>query len=229
MCWPRLLTCVALWPADVGADLPARAVEATWQRYWEEVEARFSGRARWENYTPYEWRNVSALVRLGWRERAGALVGWLMEDRLPRAWNGWPEIVWHDRKTARFLGDLPHAWVGSDFIRSFLDMLAYERPTQGTLVLGAGLQPRWLLEPNGVAVSGLRSRWGPVAFTVRADAERVRWSIPAATAVPPGGLVLTWPLEGTPAKATLNGVAVAPGPGGEVVVHEVPAMVEVGR
>src|SRR5436305_10507008 len=38
-----------------------------------------------------------------------------------------PEVVYKDLRAPNFLGDLPHTWVGSDFIRSFLDLLAYER------------------------------------------------------------------------------------------------------
>ena len=44
--------------------------------------------------------------------------------------------------TPRFIGDMPHTWVGSDFIRSVLDMLAYERGRDGALVLGAGVPMR---------------------------------------------------------------------------------------
>jgi hypothetical protein len=217
---------VALWPAEVGARLPAHAVAATWERYWGEAEARFTGRTVWQNYTPYEWRNVDAFVRLGWRERALALSRWLMADRLPPGWNGWPEIVWCDLATARFLGDLPHAWVGSDFIRSFLDMLVYERADRDELVLGAGLQSSWL-SARGVSVAGVHTPWGPIAYTVRVDGDVVHWSVPAGCALPAGGLVLTWPLEGRPTRATVNGTPVTPGRAGEVVLRTVPAEVEV--
>jgi hypothetical protein len=32
-----------------------------------------------------------------------------------------------DPRHARFLGDMPHTWVGTDFVRSVQEMLAYER------------------------------------------------------------------------------------------------------
>ena len=42
----------------------------TFERYWHEFEQRRDGKREWKDYTPYEWRNVAAFVRLGWRERA---------------------------------------------------------------------------------------------------------------------------------------------------------------
>ena len=45
----------------------------TFERYWRDFVARRDGGKRdWDAYTPYEWRNVGAFVRLGWRERAHA-------------------------------------------------------------------------------------------------------------------------------------------------------------
>ena len=65
-------TTIALDPAASCADLPPRALDATFERYWREfVAARATGTREWEDYTPYEWRNVGALRRAsGQRERA---------------------------------------------------------------------------------------------------------------------------------------------------------------
>ena len=43
---------------------------ATFERYWQEFDARSAGKNAWVDYTPYEWRSVGAFVRLGWRDRA---------------------------------------------------------------------------------------------------------------------------------------------------------------
>ncbi len=219
-------TTVALWPAGVDADLPRAAVEATFERYWREAEARFTGKARWDAYTPYEWRSVGALVRLGWRERAVQLARWLMADRMPVAWNQWPEVVHHDRTKAAFLGDLPHAWVGSDFIRSFLDMLAYERPSDGALVLGAGVPAEWLAG-DGIAVRDLRTRYGRLSFTMRREADTVQVHIAGGMTPPPGGFVVRPPLPEGVLRATVNGSPVPISEGGEVVVRVLPADVTI--
>ena len=216
---------VALWPAGVEGDLPRAALDATWERYWREAEARFTGTAVWDAYTPYEWRSVGAMVRLGWRERAVRLARWLMADRMPAGWNQWPEVVYRDTKTAHFIGDLPHAWVGSDFIRSFLDMLAFER-SDGALVLLAGVPADWL-KGEGLAVREVRTPHGRLSFAARIEGERmrVRVRVEAGLRVPPGGIVLRPPLPTRSATARIDVTSVPVGAGGEVVVRTLPAEV----
>jgi hypothetical protein len=215
-------TTVALWPAGADADLPHEALEATFERYWREAEQRFTGQANWEAYTPYEWRSVGAFVRLGWRDRAVQLANWLMADRLPVGWEQWPEIVHHDRTKAAFVGDLPHAWVGSDFIRSFLDMLAYERPGDGALVLGAGVPMEWLTG-DGITVRGLHTKDGPLSFTMRREGDAILVRVEAGMKVPAGGIVLRPPLPSGPWLATVNGAIASVSAAGEVVVETLPA------
>ena len=50
-----------------------------------------------------------------------------MADRRRRAGTSGPRSSGTTDDAPQFLGDLPHTWVGSDFVRSVLDMLAYER------------------------------------------------------------------------------------------------------
>ncbi|HPC82346.1 MAG TPA: discoidin domain-containing protein [Thermoanaerobaculaceae bacterium] len=212
-------------PTIAGASdlVPPGAEEATWERYWREVERRFAGEQDWEVYTPYEWRNVGAMLRLGWRERAAKLASWLLADCRPAGWRQWPEVIARDPVKARFIGDMPHAWVGSDFIRSALDMLAFEDERRDALVLGAGVPAR-RLEDGGVSVRGLGTRWGPLSFSMVRTAETVRVQIGALPRVPRGGLVLRLPLAVR--HATVNGVP-ARVEGGDVIVRALPADVEV--
>jgi hypothetical protein len=213
-------TTVALWPA--GIELPREALEATYDRYWHEVEARFTGNTAWDSYTPYEWRNVGALVRLGWRDRAVRLARWLMADRMPVGWNQWPEVVWHDRTHAHFLGDLPHAWVGADFIRSFLEMLAYERPADRALVLAASVPMEWV-DGDGVAVRNLRTPYGSLSYSLHRERDGLRLRVSPGIRIPPGGLVVRPPL---PAGTHLASTAATGHPAvarDEVLIHTLPA------
>ena len=179
-------TTVSLDPAGLGPYLPRAAVDATFDRFWQRFVARRDGTLEWDAYTPYEIRHVGAFVRLGWRRRAGELLDFYLADRRPPAWNGWPEVVTRDVREPRFLGDLPHGWVASDFIRSLLDLFAYEGRTgveQGsagdTLVLAAGVQPEWLARPEGVAIHGLETPWGRLGYRlVRPRAVCATASIP---------------------------------------------------
>ncbi|KAG1311536.1 hypothetical protein G6F63_016308 [Rhizopus arrhizus] len=86
-------TPIALAPGGEQGRLPQQALEATFERYWKEFVARRDGKREWKDYTPYEWRNVAAFVRLGWRDRAWQATGFFFKDRAPQAWNQWAEVV----------------------------------------------------------------------------------------------------------------------------------------
>jgi hypothetical protein len=186
-------TTIALSVAGEQGNLPSDAVAATFERYWAEFVARRDGGKPWDAYTPYEWRNVGAFVRLGWRERAQELAAFFMRDRRPAAWNQWAEVVGRAPREPRFIGDMPHGWVASDFINAALDMLAYQRETDGALVLAAGIPASWL-EGGGVRVEKLRTPYGPLTYSLSAAAGRTTLTYRLEGAPPVGGLVLAPPL-----------------------------------
>jgi hypothetical protein len=231
-------TTVALDPGGLGPHLPAAALEATFERFWSELGARRAGSGAWDAYTPYEIRHVGAFVRLGgrWRARAHELLDAYLADRRPVGWNGWPEVVTRDPREPRFLGDLPHGWVASDFIRSVLDLFAYEDRDGRALVLGAGVPEGWLAAPEGIAVRRLGTPWGELSYrlarlsSAAGGGVRYRLEAPPATGrplrAPPGGLVFTWPLAGSLGEALVDGRPVEIGADGRVVVHGVPTTVD---
>jgi hypothetical protein len=216
-------TTIALDPVQAEDFLPRAVIERTFERYWEFFRDRRDGRKDWEAFTPYEVRNIGAFVRLGWRERADSLLRFFLEYRRPPGWQQWPEVVWSDEPAQHFIGDLPHTWVGSDLVRSVLDMLAYEREADSALVIGAGVPRSWVVEPPGLAVRGLGTRWGPLAFTMRSQGAGVEVRIEEGLRVPPSGLVLRPPGEFR--RATVDGTPATIGESGEVVVRSVPATV----
>ncbi|NTS66753.1 discoidin domain-containing protein [Sphingomonas sp. HHU CXW] len=195
-------TTMALDPAGEQDRLNPNLLRRTFERQYERVMARGAPGATWSDYTPYELRNVSALVRLGERAKANDLLDAYMADRCPAAWNGWAEVVGRNLRDHRFIGDMPHAWVASDFIRAALDLFAYEDVGKDQLVLAAGLTPEWLAG-TGVDVRGLRTRYGTVNLRARTESGRLVATV-SGNAAPPGGLVLTWPFAGKPGIATVN-------------------------
>ena len=185
-------TTVALSPAGEQARLPQDLLHETFERYWREFEARANGAKVWEAYTPYEWRSVGAFVRLGWRERAQAALAFFFDTGArPRGWNQWAEVVGREPRRIRFIGDMPHGWVASDFIRSVLDLFAYERDDDHALVLAAGVPADWL-RGEGIAVAGLRTPYGPLGYTLKQNGKNLLLHVDAG-AVPPGGFVFAWP------------------------------------
>jgi hypothetical protein len=218
-------TTVALAPTDAADLLPDAAVRATFERYWKFFADRRDGRLKWDAFTPYEVRVIGSFVRLGWRDRANAALDFFMGYREPAGWKQWPEVSYRDRRAPKYLGDLPHTWVGSDFVRSVLDMIAYERGRDSTLVLAAGVPLRWI-ERDSMRIEGLRTTYGPLGYSLRENAGAVAMTIAAGIRVPPGGIVVVPPARRAFRTARVNGAIAAITAEGGVVVRAVPARVE---
>jgi hypothetical protein len=197
-------TTVGVNPLGGLGWLPQQALENTFERYYREsIRARLDG-AAWDGYTPYEWRTVGTFVRLGWKSRAHEAIGLFFGHQRPRAWNQWAEVVFRDETSPRFIGDMPHTWVGSDFIRSILDLFAYERPQDGALVVGAGVPEAWVREEGGLEMTGLRTHYGRLDLRMRATGSTVRVRV-AGDVRAPGGIVIHTPLDRPIRRATVNG------------------------
>ena len=218
-------TTIALAPGGEQGRLPQPYLDNTFQRYWTQFEQRRDGKREWKDYTPYEWRNVAAFVRLGWRDRAWQATEFFFKDRAPQAWNQWAEVVSRTPRKPFFVGDLPHAWVASDFVRSALDMFAYSRDVDDSLVLAAGVPTRWL-EGKGVAIKGLRTPHGQLSYALSRTDKVLTLEVQPGLLAPQGGLVLPWPFTGEPGDATINGEP-AQWMNGELRIAHVPATVEV--
>ncbi len=215
-------TTIALAPAQASDLAPAGAIERTFETYWEFFVARRDG-APWDALTPYELRNLGAFVRLGWRDRANAHLAWFLDQRRPAGWRHWAEVVSREERAPRFLGDMPHTWVGSDYIRSILDMLCYEDRANDALVLAAGVPTTWLGQ-GGITVRDLPTPYGVLSYTLRREDGAVVMDLVGDLRIPIGGLVLRPPVDGR--RATLGGKT-APA-GQDVVVKTLPRHVEWG-
>lgn len=218
-------TTVAITPVGELASLPDTAVRRTFDRYWENSVQRQNGTAPWDAYTPYELRTVGTFVRLGEKQRALAILDFFFEGQRPAPWRQWAEVVWHDRDTPKFIGDMPHSWVGSDYIRSVLDMFAYDRASDSALVVGAGIAEQWVREAPGVLVRALGTPYGTLDLDIRATGDRLTARIGGALRVPPGGIAFRSPIDRPIVRALVDGRPVALSPNGEVVIRHLPATI----
>ncbi|WP_213602524.1 discoidin domain-containing protein [Pseudoxanthomonas japonensis] len=218
-------TTIALAPGGEQGKLPADLLHGTFERYWTEFVQRRDGQREWKDYTPYEWRNVAAFVRLGWRERAWDVLDFFFKDRAPQPWNQWAEVVSRTPRTPFFVGDLPHAWVASDFVRSALDMFAYSRELDDSLVLAAGVPATWL-DGEGIAIDGLRTPNGVLGYSLRKTGSEVVLEAKAGLKLPRGGLVLPWPYKDAPGETRINGKP-AQWKDGELRITTLPAKVSI--
>lgn len=192
---------VALSPGGLLGALPDALVRNTFDSYWRGFEARRRDEAAGVRhgdggYTPYEWRNVGALVRLGQRERALQAMAYFYRDRRPAGWNQWAEVVLRDAREPRFLGDMPHGWVASDQIRAVLDLFAYEHEGERSLVLAAGVPLAWFDGP-GLTIRDLRTPYGRLSWHARSQGgpgrPTIEFELQALRSAPLGGVVLRGP------------------------------------
>ena len=198
-------TTIGLSPGGLIDELPQDLLRRTFDKYWENFQARRSNREDWDVYTPYELRVVGAFVRLRQRDRALEALDWFFHDVRPQAWNGWAEVAGRDKRRPIFIGDMPHAWISSDYIRSALDLLAYERESDHALMLAAGVPLAWIDSETGVGVERLRTSYGALSYRLKKEGRGYVLTVsPGAT--PPGGFVLRWPEGSTPpARVTIDG------------------------
>ncbi len=214
-------TSVALNPAQAG--VPPKLLAATFARYLDEARQRAAGTRAWKDYTPYELRNVGVLVRLGQPAQAHELLNFFLHDRRPEGWNEWAEVVLQDPREPHFLGDMPHAWVASDYLRSVLDVFVWEREEDDALVLGAGLSAEWMA--SGVTVKNLSTAQGPLSYALTPSGDGVLLELAAGLSPSRGGVRFAWPLTGPLPRALHDGAELR-WTGRELVLPKGPATVE---
>ncbi|MGQ0627944.1 MAG: discoidin domain-containing protein, partial [Phycisphaerales bacterium] len=224
-------TAAAVSPCAEQVFLPRAALRTTFDKWWTFFTARRNGRLAWGDYTPYELRTVGVMVELGERERAIEMLRWYFEHQRPQGWNHWAEVVTSDPRQPRFIGDMPHTWVGSDYLRSVRTMLAYERDdAEGeTLVLLGGIPGEWT-EGRGVSATALPTHVGPITLSARRSGPgRVVVRITGAGPLREGArLEVVDPLgtKDSPKarRITIDGEAVEPA--ASVLVRRLPATIE---
>lgn len=167
-------TTIALYPCNELNNLPHDFLQNTFDKYFENTQNRSKPETNWEAYTPYEVRTIGSFIFLDQPERAHWLLEYFLNDQRPQGWNHWAEVVWKDRRIPRFIGDMPHTWVGSDFINSMRTMFIYENEYDSTVVLGAGLYQDWIDAPNGMSIEHLPSYYGDVSYFVKKENDKYK-------------------------------------------------------
>lgn len=192
-------TTIALWPCGAGAWLDRTQLERTFDKFYSFAMGRIDGSIKYNEYTPYEWRIVGSMIRLGWPEKAWKLMDYYMADRRPAAWNQWAEVVWRKPETPKFIGDMPHTWVASDFLNSVRSMFVYEDPATRGLVIGAGIRPQWL-DGEGVSIGKWPTEYGILSYTAKRVGPKIRLEYEFSQPLPPGGIFISPTLGGTPVE-----------------------------
>jgi hypothetical protein len=215
-------TANAIYLFDVPEGLDRAAVERTFDKYLADWRGKRSGAVASPSYTPYEIRIIGALVRLGRRDAALELLRFFLSDRRPQSWNQWPEIAWRDHKAPAHVGDLPHTWVAAEYVLAVRSLIAYERATDQSLVLAAGLAPEWI-DGAGVRVDRMPTPYGALSYSLRrTDSATLRFEIGGGLTAK---LVLRPPLQAPLRSVVVDGSACASFDQDSVTVLRTPAEV----
>jgi hypothetical protein len=199
-------TAIAISVADELHRLPRPAIDQTFEKYLDGFRARARGDTPWANYSAYEIRIIGALVRLGRGREAHELLDFFLADRRIRPWNQWPEISWRDPFGPSFIGDMPHSWIGAEYILAVRSLFAYEREADRSLVVAAGIPANWLDGGAEVRVRDLPTYHGRLSYGLcREDTGGYRLTLSGDLVVPPGGVVAMLPLPGPLLEVRING------------------------
>jgi hypothetical protein len=218
-------TTIGICPGGELGNIPEPALHNTFDKYYAFFKNRLTD-TTWLNYTPYETRVIGSFVLLGEKQRAAEALNFFMNDRRPAGWNHWAEVVWRKPETPKYIGDMPHTWVGSDFMRSVFTMFAYERERDNAIVLAAGIPDAWVQDTTGVRVSGLLTPAGAVSYHLSTRGKTVTAELDPGLDAKAFSIVMKSPMTGTLKAVHLNGRKVQLPANGEVSIPSLPARID---
>jgi hypothetical protein len=219
-------TTIALTPCNELNNLPKPQVYNTFDMYYEFFKNRRDGKIDWINYTPYENRLIGSFIMLDQPERAHEIIEFFLNDQRPQGWYHWAEVVWKDYRIPRTIGDMPHTWVGSDFINAIRSMFVYENEYDQSLVLASALYQDWIDSPEGMSVENLPTYYGGISYSIRKEYNKYLFSISGDIKLPAGGIkIKNFNGSKHPEKVTVNGKEEKGFNEKEITVNEFPAEV----
>jgi len=200
--WDATSVSIGIDPAGQKDILTPAALAYTFDRYLAEIRARNEPGALYA-YTPYEMRNVLTYVHLNRPQDANELLLDLFRHRRPAPWHVLAEVVHSRERHDGYLGDMPHTWIGAEYVRAIFGMLMREDDDRLQLIPGA--PPSWVQGP-GLSVGRLSSAYGTLTMSARQEGSTLRIRLE------PGlredtKLQVAWPSRQKPSSVHVDGVA----------------------
>ncbi len=218
-------TTIALYPANELHNLPEPQLQNTFDKYYQYFNNRLDSNFDWVNYTPYEIRGAGTFLYLNQKEKTHKLLDFFFRDQYPNEWNAWAEVVWKDKNTPKFIGDIPHTWIGSDYITVVRSIFGYEREGDSSLVLGAGINPEWLDREEGISIINFATQYGLVSYHLQKSNNKIKLEINGDIKIPPGNIVFKSPLSKKIKSIFINGKSSNDFQNNEIKIFSLPANV----
>jgi hypothetical protein len=182
-------TSIAFEPCRVDEVLPAELLHPTWDDYMKHLDIirapAFDG-----GFTPYEIRNLNALIALGRYEDAFKLVQDALTWQRPSGWRHWAEVVWGNPRVPEYIGDMSHTWIGAEFATAVRRMLL--REDGDTLQLFRAVPDVWWAG-EGITLRDLPTAFGRVDLRATRDAERATVELTLTGGPAPERITLRYP------------------------------------
>ncbi|MFH1368793.1 MAG: discoidin domain-containing protein [Elusimicrobiota bacterium] len=213
---------ISAWPTEESQYLPDSALLKTMDRWYDEVylPVRMDGKKK-VDLLPYEMRMANAYLMLDMKPKTLAMFNYYLPLVRPYGWNHWGEVVYNDYREPKYVGDMPHSWVGGIFVNFLRNMFAYER--YGKLVLGAGIDEKWLEKGDEISAENLPTSFGTVTLKIKKQGKTLKVSV-TGDAKPENGFVFKSPfLKGKISGVALNGAKTDKFTGSEVTFSQLPA------
>jgi hypothetical protein len=160
-------TAIGIFPCNELKNIPEPQLHNTFNKYYSFFKKRLNPDDKWINYTPYEIRIAGAFIYLNEIKHTYNLLNFFFKDQRPEGWNEWAEVVWKNKNIPKFIGDMPHSWVGSGYINCFRTMFGYEDVNDTSLILGAGINPDWLHNSDSISVENFPTYYGKISYSVK--------------------------------------------------------------
>jgi F5/8 type C domain len=198
--WDPTSVSIALDPAGQKDLLPPAALQHTFERYLKEIRSRDEPGALYA-YTPYEMRNVLTYVHLNKPQEANEVLMNLMRHRRPGPWQVLAEVVHSRERHDGYLGDMPHTWIGSEYVRVIFGMLMREGDDRLHLIPGA--PPSWL-GGSGISVGGMPTAYGRLTMQAKQEGSMLGIQLePGLRSMTK--LHVSWPSRQRPKSVTIDG------------------------
>ncbi|MBN6152557.1 discoidin domain-containing protein [Xanthomonas sp. AmX2] len=191
---------IALDPTGQQDLMPPEALRLTFARYLDDVRKRKQPDSLWA-YSPYEMRNVLTYVHLGQPQVADELLQDMMRDRRPFEWQVLAEVVHSRLRFPRYLGDMPHTWIGAEYARTLFGMLMHEGDDALSLLPGA--PPAWLAG-DGLSVQRLPTAYGSLTLRARQQGDTLKVTLGSGLRRD-AAVRVAWPSRTRPTEVRVDG------------------------
>jgi len=181
-------TTIAITPVNEFEELPQPYLNNTFQKYFNYFKTRIDSSNSWNAYTPYELRIVGTFNYLNDAEKSHKLLDFFFSHQRPKGWNHWAEVVWNNAKAPEFIGDMPHTWVGSDYINAIRSFFVFENEQKNSLIIANGLKMEWINDTIGVVVKNLPTYYGIVNYSIKKLSDTYFLELDGDLTIPEGGI-----------------------------------------